>query len=69
MQNSAGKEAAPMPDDAITEPDEIARYIATVREMYPDTALELAQPPVVVRTATGARVMAWLPIEDEDVTH
>jgi hypothetical protein len=56
-----------MPDDAITDPDEIARYIATVHELYPETGMELAQPPVIVRTATGARVMAWLPIEDEDL--
>jgi len=47
-----------MPDDAITDPVEIARYVATVRKLYPDTAMELAQPPIVVRTATGARVMA-----------
>ncbi len=58
-----------MPDDAVTDPDEIARYIATVRELYPkDLPIELAHPPIVVRTPTGARVMAWLPVEDEDLT-
>ena len=58
-----------MPDDAITDPAEIARYVASARDLYPrDSALEIAEPPVVVRTAGGARVMAWLPVEDEDLT-
>ena len=29
-------------------------------------ALEIADPPVVIVTRSGAKVMAWLPVEDED---
>ena len=59
-----------MPDDAVTDPTEIARYVASARELYEiqSGAVEIADPPVVVRTAGGARVMAWLPVEDEDLT-
>ena len=59
-----------MPDDAIADPAEIARYVACARELYAlaDSAIELPDPPIVVRTASGARVLAWLPIEDEDLT-
>ena len=61
-----------MPDDAMTDPAEIDRYVASARELYlhvlEASAIEIPDPPVVVRTTTGARVLAWLPIEDEDVT-
>lgn len=61
-----------MPDDALTDPKEIARYVESASELYVhilmEAAVEIPDPPVVVKTATGARVMAWLPIEDEDVT-
>lgn len=59
-----------MPDDAIADPAEIARYVASARELYAlsGSAIELPDPPVVVRTSTGARVLAWLPVEDEDLT-
>ena len=56
--------------EAIADPAEIARYVASARELYAlaDGAIELPDPPIVVRTASGARVLAWLPIEDEDLT-
>ena len=59
-----------MPDTPIADPAEIARYVASARELYAlaDSAIELPDPPIVVRTPTGARVLAWLPVEDEDVT-
>ena len=60
-----------MPDEPITDPAEIARYVASAQQLYrvgDEWAAEIADPPVVVRTAEGARVMAWLPIEDEDLT-
>ena len=60
-----------MPDSPVTDPDEIARYVASARDLYltaTNAAYEIADPPVVVRTPTGARVMAWLPVADEDVT-
>ena len=30
-------------------------------------AIEIANPPVVVKTPDGVRVMAWLPIATEDL--
>ncbi len=59
-----------MSDDAVTDHAEIARYVASARELYElaGSTIELPDPPVVIRTATGARVMAWLPVEDEDLT-
>ena len=56
--------------EKITDPAEIAAYVASVRELYAldqdVNAIEISDPPVVIRTATGAKVMAWLPIDDED---
>ena len=56
--------------ERITDPAEIAAYLASVLGLYdldqPVNAIELADPPVIERTASGARVMAWLPVEDED---
>ena len=60
-----------MPDEAITDPAEIASYVASARELYLvpslDLPIEISNPPVVVRTASGARFMAWLPVEDDDL--
>jgi hypothetical protein len=60
-----------MPDDEkITDPAEVARYVECARAFYAceNSAVEIADPLVVVKTAGGARVMAWLPIEEEDLT-
>ena len=57
-------------DDRITDPKEVAAYVASARGLYEldqdVNAIEIADPPVVVRTPAGAKVMAWLPVEDED---
>jgi hypothetical protein len=58
-----------MTDKPIIDPAEVERYVQSARDLYgTDTAMEIANPPVVVKTASGARVMAWLPVEDEDLT-
>lgn len=57
-------------DDRVTDPKEIASYIESARGLYnldqDVNAIEIADPPVIVRTPAGAKVMAWLPVEDED---
>jgi hypothetical protein len=44
-----------MTDKPITDPAEAARYVQSARDLYgTDSALEIAEPPVVVKTASGA---------------
>ena len=60
-----------MPDDPITDPAEIARYVEAAFELYSagtDNLIQIADPLVVVRTSGGAKVMAWLQVADEDLT-
>ena len=56
--------------ERITDPAEIDAYLTSARGLYdldqPVNAIEIADPPVVEKTPSGARVMAWLPVEDED---
>jgi len=55
----------------LTDPKEIADALASARALHgldeDMSAIELADPPVVIRTDTGYRVMAWLPVLTEDV--
>lgn len=57
----------------VTDPIKIAAYVKSAERFYlsPEGAgaveVELADPPVVVKTESGAKVMAWLPIDDEDL--
>jgi hypothetical protein len=53
----------------IDNPEEARKYVesAIVLHDLADTAIEINDPPFVVRTATGAKVMAWLPVEEEDL--
>lgn len=61
-----------MADDGerLTDAKEIAAIVASARGLYQldqdVNAIEIADSPVVVRTAAGFKVMAWLPVEDED---
>ena len=58
-----------MSETPITDRAEAARYAQSARDLYgEDSAVEISDPPVVVKTAGGARVMAWLVVEDEDLT-
>ena len=55
----------------LTDPKEIAAALASARALYgldeDMSAVEITDPPVVIRTDTGYRVMAWLPVLTEDV--
>ena len=60
-----------MSDEArITDPVKVVAYVNSARGMYAleehVNAIEIADPPVVVAKPAGAKVMAWLPVEDED---
>ena len=64
-----------MQDENITDPDTVARYIHSVRDLYgSDSAMEVAEPPIVVKTSgryatsAGDRVMVWLFVAEEDLT-
>jgi hypothetical protein len=60
-----------MDDERIRGAELEAKYVASVRDLYgvgSFTAIEIAEPVVVLKTPTGARVLAWLPVEDEDLT-
>jgi hypothetical protein len=60
-----------MTNDKITDPVEAARYEKSAKEFYIDaleSGAEIAEPRVVVRTETGAKVLAWLPVDEEDLT-
>lgn len=57
-------------DDTLTDPAEIAAIVKSARGLYnldqDVNAIEISDPPVIVRTQTGFKVMAWLPVDDED---
>lgn len=57
-------------EERITVKAEVDAYVSTARAMYgldeELSAIEVTDPPVVVRTPDGAKVMAWLPVADED---
>ena len=54
----------------LTDPAEIAAIVTSARGLYrldqDVNAIEISDPPIVVRTDTGHKVLAWLPVDDED---
>lgn len=54
----------------VTDDAELAAYVQSARDLYflDECAIEIAEPPVVEKTADGARVLAWLPVLEEDKT-
>jgi hypothetical protein len=56
-------------EQRITDPEEIAAYVASARALYwaENPSIEIAEEPVVMRTPTGARVAVWLPVDAEDL--
>ena len=46
----------------IREPERIAAYVAIAKEL--GQRVEIEDPPIAVKTATGAKVLAWVLIED-----
>ena len=57
-------------DDEITDAAKVAAFVKSAEGLYDldggVNAIEIADPPVVIATPSGAKVMAWLPVEDED---
>lgn len=52
----------------ITDRAVIEQYLTRARALYflAETSIEVANPTVVERTQDGVRVLAWLPIREED---
>ncbi len=52
----------------MTDDVQAAAYVEKARAAYfvDECAIEIAAPPVVEKTKSGARVLAWLPVEDGD---
>ena len=57
-------------EQQITDPKKIAAYVKSAKGLYDldagVNAIEVADPPVVIATPSGAKVMAGLPVDDED---
>ena len=58
-----------MDAERVRDPEQIARYVETVRRIYGEmnVPVDFADPPTVFKTATGAKIAVWLTIEDEDL--
>jgi hypothetical protein len=58
-----------MADEKIDDSEQVKKYLATAKGLYnlDETAIEIRDPPFIVRTETGAKIAAWLPVDDEDL--
>jgi hypothetical protein len=56
-------------DEKIDDPEEVRKYVETAKAVYDvaGTAIEIRDPPFVVKTPTGAKIAAWLPVDEEDL--
>jgi hypothetical protein len=56
-------------DEKIDDPKKVEAYIKTAKALYDldSTAIEIRDPPFIVKTPTGAKIAAWIPVDDEDL--